>query len=73
MSVVKFSGKGGEKYDADLFTEAILRAELVELVHGCCLEHGAIAVDKILAEYTVAPKRPGLARHITPVAPSPRP
>jgi len=73
MSVVKFSGKGGEKYDADLFTAAILRAELVELVHGCCLEHGAIAVDAILAEYTVTPKYPGLTRYTTPVAPPPRP
>jgi len=64
MSVVNFSGKGGEKYDADLFTAAILRAELVELVHNCCLEHGAKVVDKILTEYTVAHKRKGVARHM---------
>jgi hypothetical protein len=73
MSAVKFSGKGGEKYDVAIFTKAILRAELVELVHDCCLEHGAAMVDKILADYTVTPKRTGLPSHITPVAPPPRP
>lgn len=69
----KFCGKGGEKYDAAAFAEATIRAELVELAHSCCLEHGAKVVDKILAEYTVTPKRTGIARHIPPVAPPPRP
>lgn len=71
--MAKFLGKGGEAYDANTFAAATLRAELVELVHNCCLEHGATVVDAILAEYTVAPKLTGLARHITPVAPSSRP
>lgn len=62
--MAKFSGPGGEKFDKDSFTEATLRAELIELAHGCCLAHGATVVDKILIEYNVAPKRMGVARYM---------
>lgn len=62
--MAKTSNLGGEKFDAKTFTEATLRAELIALAHGCCLQHGAKMVDKILAEYTVTSRRNGVARHM---------
>jgi hypothetical protein len=62
--MAKASKLGGEKFSVDTFTEATVRAELIALAHGCCLAHGAKVVDKILEEYTVAPRRSGVARHI---------
>jgi hypothetical protein len=70
--MAKFSGKGGQTYDEATFTEATIRAELVEVAHNFCLEHAAKVVDEILTEYNVTPKRTGIARHISPVAPSSR-
>ena len=52
------AGPGGKEYDPELFKEEKLRAQLVELVTECCLEHGSKIADKILQEYKITPLRP---------------
>lgn len=62
MSPAKDSDKGGVAFDKKSFAEETMRAELAELARECCLEHGGRVVEKILSNYTVAPKKIGFAR-----------
>lgn len=64
MPPAKNSNKGGVTFNEKSFAEGTMRAELAELARECCLEHGGRVVEKILANYTVAPKKSGIARHI---------
>ena len=52
-----FDGPGGQEHDPELLSSATLRSDLVKLAGGCCLEHAAKIVDKILDEYKVTPKK----------------
>jgi hypothetical protein len=52
-----FEGPGGLEYDPEVFKYENLRADLANLAIGCCMEHGAKIIEKILTDYKVTPRR----------------
>lgn len=54
-----FDGPGGEEFHLGSYVAGRIKADLAELAIGCCFEHGAKIIDRLMADYVITPKRQG--------------
>ena len=58
-----FQGSGGEPFDDKAYREGLLRADLARIAIELDYRHGARLIDRLLADYTITPKRKFGERH----------